>query len=167
MIEGDEKDHPAIGVNIDIFPLDNLTDNYEDGVKLKKHTRLLDTILCVKHVDRENRGLLKNITIAVLRCISKLYSYPYLISRVIKKSKTYIENKDSSYVVNAVIYAKGEREILRREWFEKTIDLEFEGRLYKAPIGADQYLRRLFGDYMQMPPEDKRVSHHRFNAYYK
>lgn len=167
MIEADEKDHPAIGVNIDIFPLDNVTDDYQDGVKMKKSLKLLNDIMGVKQLDRANRGLIKNVTVAVLRFISSFFSYPYLISRINKKSKKYIANNDSKYLVNAVIYAKGEREILEREWFKETVDLEFEGCQYKAPIGADQYMRRLFGDYMQLPPEDKRVSHHRFKAYYK
>ena len=73
----------------------------------------------------------------------------------------------SRYVANAVIYAKGEREILERDWFNDCIELPFEDRHYLAPVGADQYMRRLFGDYMQLPPEDKRASHHLFKAYYK
>ena len=167
IIEGDEKDHPAIGVNIDIFPLDNVTDNYEDGKKLKKRLRLLNDILGVKQLDRTNRGILKNITVFILRSISKLFSYSWIVKRIIKKSKKYIHNNDSRYIVNSVIYAKGEKEILEREWFKETIELEFEGRKYLAPAGADQYMHRLFGDYMKLPSEDKRVSHHRFKAYYK
>ena len=167
MIEGNEKDHPAIGVNIDIFPLDNVTGNYEDGKKLKKQLQLLNDILGVKQLDKANRGLVKNFTVAVLRAISNCLSYSWLVKRVIRGSKRYIDNTDSKYIVNAVIHAKGEREILEREWFKEAVDLEFEGRKYKAPIGADQYMGRLFGDYTQLPPEDKRVSHHRFKAYYK
>lgn len=167
MIEGNEVDHPFIGVNIDIFPLENATDDYQDAVKLKESIKFLDDILGVKLLDKANRGFAKNVTVAVLRLVSKLFSYSFLTQRIIKKATMFIANKDSKYIVNAVIYAKGEREILEREWFKETVDLEFERRYYKAPIGADQYMRRLFGDYMQLPPEDKRVSHHRFKAYYK
>ena len=167
MIEGDEDGRKPIGVNIDIFPLDNATDDYKDAVQLKKDLRLLDNILGVKHLDKANRGAVKNITVAVLRTISKCFSYSWLVRHIIKKSKRYINNTNSRYVVNAVIYAKGEKEILERSWFAEAVDMEFEGRKYKAPIGADAYMKRLFGDYMQLPPEDKRVSHHRFRAYYK
>ena len=167
MIEGNERDHPSIGVNIDIFPLENATDDYQDAVKLKESIKFLDSILGVKLLDKANRGFVKNVTVAVLRFVSKFFSYSYLTHRIIKKATKFVANKDSKYIVNAVIYAKGEREILEREWFKEAVDLEFEGRKYKAPIGADQYMRRLFGDYMQLPSEDKRVSHHRFKAYYK
>jgi lipopolysaccharide cholinephosphotransferase len=167
MIEGDEKEPSYIGVNIDIFPLDNATNDYQDAVTMKKSLHFISNILGVKLLDRANRGFVKNVTVALLRFLAGFFSYSWLVKRIINKSKKYINNNDSRYIVNAVIYAKGEREILEREWFKESIDLEFEGRKYKAPIGADQYMRRLFGDYMQLPPADKRVSHHRFKAYYK
>lgn len=45
--------------------------------------------------------------------------------------------------------------------------LEFEGRNFKGPKDYDTYLRCLYkGDYMQLPPEDKRV-HHITKVYWK
>lgn len=37
--------------------------------------------------------------------------------------------------------------------------VEFEGKSYPAPHDIDTYLRDLFGDYMQVPPPEKRVVH--------
>ena len=31
----------------------------------------------------------------------------------------------------------------------------------------DEYLKATYGDYMQLPPVEKRVSHHKFEAYWK
>jgi len=36
---------------------------------------------------------------------------------------------------------------------------EFEGELFYGPNNADVLLRLCYGDYMQLPPEDKRVPH--------
>jgi lipopolysaccharide cholinephosphotransferase len=33
------------------------------------------------------------------------------------------------------------------------------------PTGYDNYLRQYYGDYMQLPPEEKRISHHQ-KAYF-
>jgi len=45
------------------------------------------------------------------------------------------------------------------------VDILFEGKLYKTMSGYHDYLERTYGDYMQLPPEDQRVTHH-FEAYW-
>lgn len=38
-------------------------------------------------------------------------------------------------------------------------DLMFEGRPFPCPCNADAYLTLLYGDYLRLPPEDKRKTH--------
>jgi lipopolysaccharide cholinephosphotransferase len=38
-------------------------------------------------------------------------------------------------------------------------EIMFEGHLFYAPHDPDAYLTTLYGDYMQIPPEDKRATH--------
>lgn len=45
------------------------------------------------------------------------------------------------------------------EDFDNLIDLEFEGHTFKACPHWDDYLKGLYGDYMQLPPEDQRYTH--------
>lgn len=47
---------------------------------------------------------------------------------------------------------------LRESVFPLTA-IEFEGKQYKAPADSDAYLKDLYGDYMQLPPEEKRKGH--------
>lgn len=44
--------------------------------------------------------------------------------------------------------------------FAKAEYHEFEGLSVPLPQGYDEYLTMAFGDYMQMPPEDKQIPHH-------
>ena len=57
--------------------------------------------------------------------------------------------------------------VCRREVLEKMTRLEFEGKMYNAPAGYDEWLTALYGDYMELPPVEKRVSTHFFKAYEK
>ena len=41
----------------------------------------------------------------------------------------------------------------------EVIELEFEGRKYMAPKGYDRILTSIYGDYMQLPPPEKRKTH--------
>ncbi len=163
-----KKDQTPVGVNVDIFPLDSLTDDYEDAVRLMRRLRKYTKLVELKNVVRaKKRSPVKTITLAVTQTAAALFSYRWCFRRIEKIARTYAKNDESKYVANVVISAKGEREILERAWFDTQIDLPFEGREYKAPVGYDAYMRRLFGDYMTLPPEDKRVTHHYFKAYRK
>ncbi len=56
--------------------------------------------------------------------------------------------------------AWGKREIVPAEWISRYVDLEFEGHLFKAPKEYDKYLKNVYGNYMELPPKEKRVGHH-------
>ena len=51
--------------------------------------------------------------------------------------------------------------------FEEYIELPFESINVMSIKNYDCYLSAAFGDYMQLPPEEKRVSHHVFKAYWR
>lgn len=54
----------------------------------------------------------------------------------------------------------GEGEIFEKELFKEAIQLKYEDMVICAPKEYDKILRQLYGDYMQLPPEEKRKSHH-------
>ena len=71
---------------------------------------------------------------------------------------------------NAYVGAKswcvyGERGIIPAEAFAESVDIEFEGQMFPAPIGYDTYLTCLYGDYLPEPPKEKQKTHHSFKAY--
>ena len=53
-----------------------------------------------------------------------------------------------------------------KELFECQILLPFEGKEYPCPHNYSLYLTGLYGEYMKLPPIDKRVKHS-FDAFYK
>ena len=76
---------------------------------------------------------------------------PVLISRLLVRilgSKNY-----------ALPYGKKAYNTIPSKFIFPLKKIEFEGLLFSAPDNPDKYLRRLFGDYMVIPPEEKRLVH--------
>jgi lipopolysaccharide cholinephosphotransferase len=56
------------------------------------------------------------------------------------------------FPLDHVVYEKG--------WFSSAVTVDYEGLPFPAPVEHHKVLTHLFGDYMQVPPEGMRVSHH-------
>lgn len=46
-----------------------------------------------------------------------------------------------------------------KDGYERTVEMEFEGHMLPCMGCWDEFLTALYGDYMQLPPEDQRQSH--------
>ena len=57
--------------------------------------------------------------------------------------------------------------LVKEDWIDTMTVHMFEGSLFSVPTGYDKLLLACYGDYMQLPPKEKRVTHHGFNAYMK
>lgn len=66
--------------------------------------------------------------------------------------------EDSEYVVDLVAGdSPGER--MAKDEFKSLAPIEFEGHLFPAFQNYDRILTQTYGDYMELPPVDQRVSH--------
>ena len=61
----------------------------------------------------------------------------------------------------------GTKEIMSYKVFSEKIKVDFEGQKFWGLKYYDEYLSKLYGDYMKLPPKDKQQRHHDFCAYYK
>lgn len=59
------------------------------------------------------------------------------------------------------------RNVYDFDLFQNIIDVPFEGHVFNAVSCYDHHLRHFYGDYMQLPPEDKRVPYHGDQYYWK
>lgn len=70
-------------------------------------------------------------------------------------------NKSEYVAISGIRYYQ------RREPFDKRVLLKFEDSEFYAPYGYDECLKKWYGDYMQLPPEEKRVPYHGFDCYWE
>lgn len=73
----------------------------------------------------------------------------------------------ASYVgVLGTIY--GEKDCTARKVYEETLRMPFEDIVVNVPAGYGEYLGNLYGDdWMRLPKESQRKSHHDMQAYWK
>lgn len=141
----DEQTH--MGVYIDIFPCDNL---YENQI-MRKLQFAASKIVIAKSLGK--RGYLTN---------SKLKKAVILISQIMPQNilKAFVEYRKGTkssmvhtFFGGASQYTKN---IYPRSWLSQTLPWQFMDDQFPIPVGFDETLTQLYGDYMIPLPEDKR-----------
>lgn len=146
---------------VDLFVLDELPDSAW-GAALARGLQTLVYGLAMGHryeLDFSRyRGAAKaavRLLSAVGRClpmgvIFQLQRRLSLLFDTGRKKRLYASNYQPDF-----LYVTWEK-----EWAQRTSQVEFEGRSLMAPADPDAVLRMLYGDYMELPPEEKRVPSH-------
>jgi len=154
----------TLGVWVDVFPMDGIPANKWKAALLFIRLRIFQSLLYLSIVNvnvKSWRGLLRGLLVLP----SRTFNYRYLVKRIEKEAqRNKFENCDYTAVV---VSGYGKREIVLKEDYLDYIALAFEGDYYKAPSNYTEYLKRLYGNYMQPPPEHKRHPTHPMKAYWK
>lgn len=154
-----------IGVHVDLFSFDDVPGSIEDVKKYCRRIYRYRNILTIKHLLLSSeRSVLKN---ALIICGKVFYIVPdkWLLGRIHKLSCKY-KGIQSDYVCNFAGAWK-EKEIHRRSILVGKTMHKFENGEFPIPIGYDEYLKSLYGDYMKLPPKDKQKAHHGAVSYWK
>ena len=151
---------------IDIFPIEGLPDTIEET---KKHYQKLipnrKLINCTLGSIWYGKTLKSKVFHLVMRPVAKLIGYDRLYNNIQREVKKYSFD-DCEYigVMTAPIHTTEERMV--KKDFVPQIKVEFEGMEFYASQNYDTYLTQLYGkNYMELPPEEKRISHHGFKIY--
>lgn len=158
-----------IGVKIDIFPIDSVSVDNKVYTEAMKKVDKLNYIMYVKRLENlfQSGARLALITkIYIRKLIYCLIPYSYL-QRKIKDIATDSLNTNSDYVDNVVfnIYSK-KCTRFHKSIMNSYIKLPFENYHFSVIKDYDTVLRKMYGDYMQLPPVEQRVPHHNFKAYW-
>lgn len=165
----EKRDVPCVyGLYIDIFPIDGTAPDMAEAKRLlrkyKQWNNKLDAAL-TRHTLRQylalalkpkEWGRMAVQTAAVI--IGRERVRRYIIHRLDSMARQYdyttatlVANYDGAY---------REREIFPKAWTDTLCDKPFEHLTVKLPGNYDAYLKNIYTDYMQLPPEEQRVCHH-------
>ncbi len=140
------------GVNVDLYPIDGLPSSDEEiEMFFSRYKSLLKLRLFWIRIRNK-----------LMRClpISNLPFIKFLTKRCVNHIRTY---KRETSKKNMVIDCG---RVYSKTIFDSSVEVEFEGKKFFAPIGWDEFLRTRYGDYMQPPPENQRHPYHGGDYYW-
>ena len=173
LVEFPEQNPMEVGVYIDVFPKYGVADKSWKSKMICKVSEFLGNLHWFCHYSmyawtRKDSvyGILKRLAGKFMSPFFKDANWPVHLQDTImhRYAKCYPLEK-CQYVTTLT---NGEfHKLAPKECFDGFQWLEFEGHQFKGPKDFDTYLHCLYkGDYMQLPPEDKRV-HHTTQVYWK
>ena len=169
----EEQDVPCVyGLYIDIFPIDGAPDDIEAARAMERqftktkhkleaistHVSFVNYLSLLKTPKEWGRFARKTIGFFFRNWYRKR-----LLQQMTDISYRY--SYESASLVAVYCGSYGPKEVFPKAWLEGTTSFPYEGMEVDLPIGYDNYLRQYYGDYMQLPPVEKRISHH-IKAYY-
>lgn len=156
-----------LGVYIDIFPLDEVAGSF-DEIKSKKdiyttmYRKFQDTFLslsirqfisCLYH---KNFTRLKELLLLLVQTKGKKKEIRVEFKQL---EDNWAKEHGAKLMTHSGIYALN-KELFEKDWFSESIRVPFENIQINLPKEYDRYLSHLYGDYMVLPPAEKRVSMH-------
>ena len=153
------------GLWIDIFPLDGYPEDRTAAQNLFNKYKTLrnfqDLATTCPMVVKQSivKKIVKTIFIAPF---VKLYGINKICRKIDLLAQTY-SCAECDKVADFTWGDNIDSYLLKTE-LEPSVEVEFEGRNFKATAGWKQYLERLYGDWTQLPPENQRIPHG-FEAY--
>ena len=157
------------GAFIDIFPLDSCGKDMHEALKFNKKIYLKKVMLVSANWKKFFINKNKNWYTQFFRfgffLMSRFINENRLQKRVLRIIERY-DSDNSKYVIS-IGGSYGKKEIVESSLFDEYIEVDFEQHKFYCIKEYDKYLSHTYGDYMQLPPMEKRVARHDFDVYYK
>lgn len=165
-----KSDNKKFGIFIDIFPVDGLPEGEAELIHRNNIYELSDNVSKSTFYYAESENYFKTFI--------KLFAF-YPMHRKLNKEgnalywKKLVDAEMKKYSVFKSKYCGfllspyANKEKFPSNIFQEYINIEFEGHNFQCIKNYKVYLNQLYGDYMQLPPLEKRTSQHEYIAYWE
>ena len=142
------------GIFVDVFPIDNIYDNLK---RSHFNAVLVKTIIQAVYV-KQKIFPLKDCRHKILSGLLMIFSHKTLMKL---EKKICMSNKDnnSKYVACFLGVYPFYHEVIERKELLPMKKIKFENKEYSVIKNTDLYLTGIYGDYMKLPPKEKRINH--------
>lgn len=144
------------GIWVDIFPLDYAEKKGSFKLKWKRFwVKVISFSLRVTEFGLENGSFSRRYApvIAILRC------FPPNLLKKWQEDLMCGNEENVEWFVNLASTYEVDKETYPLEWFAEGVETPFEDSTFIIPKGYHEYLSQLYGDYMELPPLEKRRGH--------
>lgn len=156
------------GAFIDIFPLDRVygTDDVKErGKELGRLNTFINVFSRMLPDDYKKEKQSWSIKEKIIYEKYRLKGWQKLVKEYDEICKKY--NSENTGYYAYICWILYEREVWSDELLGEGTEVLFEDGYFNAPTDYKKFLSTIYGDYMQLPPEDKRVTRHSFKVYWK
>lgn len=173
-VANNEKDC-GMGIFVDIYPLDGAGNSWKEVQRKGNYYRFLSSMcflasrerFFVAHEEYSSKKSIKQTIIKYpLFLIAKVAGVHFWFKRleVLKEKHKYDE---CDYVGPTTWQSDYKRDVMKKEWVDETVFIDFEGEKFRAPKEYEKILKHKYGNYMELPPVEKQVATHDYKAYRK
>lgn len=146
-----------LGIHIDLFILDNLPDNKLKRRIYLQHCFISSRFYSLSVLKFYNYSKIVNLALNITHGLLNLFGLndKYFQKRLLKLFTKY-ESSSGQYVTDLTLR---ERVVFKRDDYKPPKKVKFEDCIFDIPNNDDNTLIPIYGDYMQLPPEEERVGH--------
>ena len=147
------------GLPLDVLPLDGCPKGWRR--KIQKIWALLYSLYIVgKAPENHSKGIyvLGKIALALV----PFKNWRYYVWHFCERKMTQYPIEECEYITELCSGPHYMQNEYPKGVFAHAVRHSFEGYLMPVPEDYDTYLKMAFGDYMQLPPVEKRVCHHEY-----
>lgn len=162
--EKDIQQKFATGVWMDIFPMDVWPDDKKELKRImQKHNfyKMMNKIYVAGNLSSVKKKILAIIGKAGYKLLFPKKDYLYWNRKIIEL----VRPCNGTYVGDRIWPVK-DKEFFSKKVFEKPVYKKFRDQEFPVPAGYEEYLTKMYGNYMQLPKEKDRV-YHDFKGYKK
>lgn len=161
-------ERPEYGINIDIFIVDGIPTNDILSRRFFKRANYLRNawrFSCRKFSVRSRNYLFTCINI-IISIPFRIIGYRFFLTMYDRYCSKH-DFQNSSYI-GVVMFGEGEsKDKFPKDYFNKISEIQFEGKNYKVIENYHEYLVKMYGDYLKLPPIEAQIPKHKSKVYWK